>query len=143
MIRILYWLLQWTWGLVQNLIGLAVLLVNIKERHYLYHGAVVTVWRYSKANAALGMFIFVNEPPGKDARLPRYESTRIHEFGHTVQSVVLGPLYLIVIGLPSMLWCMLPVCRGYRERRGVSYYAFYPERLANYLGEKITKGKVL
>lgn len=143
MIRILYWLLQWTWGFVQNIVGLAVFLANLKGRHYLYHGAVVTVWRYSKANAALGMFIFVNEPLSERSRLAAYESTRIHEYGHTVQSVILGPLYLIVIGLPSMLWCMLPVCRGYRKRNGVSYYVFYPERWANYLGEKITKGKVV
>ena len=143
MIRILYWLLQWTWGFVQNVVGLAVFLVNLKRRHYFYHGAVVTVWRYSRANAALGMFIFVNEPLDGDSRLLQYESTRIHEYGHTVQSIILGPLYLIVIGLPSMLWCMLPVCRNYRQRNGKSYYVFYPERWANYLGEKITNGKVV
>lgn len=143
MIRILYWLLQWTWGLVQNLVGLAVFLVNIKGRHYFYHGAVVTVWNNSKANVSLGMFIFVNEPLNETSRLAKYESTRIHEYGHTVQSVILGPLYLLVVGLPSMLWCMLPGCRNYRKRSGVSYYVFYPEHWANYLGEKITKGKVV
>ncbi len=142
MTRVLYWLLQWTWGIVQNLVGLTVFLLNIRGRHYAYHGAVVTVWSYSEANAALGMFIFVNEPDGGGALLAKYEFTRVHEYGHTIQSVILGPLYLIVIGLPSMLWCMLPVCRVYRQKTGTSYYVFYPERWANYLGGKITNGKV-
>lgn len=138
-----YYVLQCTWGIVQNLVGLAVFLCDLRAKHYLFHGAVVTVWNCSKGNVALGMFIFVNEPADGRARLAEYESTRIHEFGHTIQSIILGPLYLLVIGLPSGLWCALPVCRGYRERHGVSYYRFYPERWANYLGEKITKGKVL
>lgn len=142
MIGVIYWLLQWTWGIAQNLVGLTLFFANINGHHYLYHGAVVTVWKCKRGNVSLGMFIFVNEPLDESACLARYESTRIHEYGHTVQSIILGPLYLLVIGLPSLLWCGLAPCRSYRGRRGVSYYAFYPERWANYLGEKITKGKV-
>lgn len=31
----------------------------------------------------------------------------VHEYGHTIQSMILGPLYLIVIGIPSTLWGFL------------------------------------
>lgn len=131
-IRALFWMLQWTWGIVQNVAGLAVLLLNAHGRHYLYHGAIVTVWRVKRGNMALGMFIFLNEGVS--------EYTMIHEYGHTVQSVILGPLYLLVIGLPSLLWCGLPICVNYRKRRSVSYYTFYPERWADFLGGKAKRG---
>ena len=55
-----------------------------------------------------------------------------HEYGHTVQSKILGPLYLFVIGLPSLLWAWLG--DNYRKKNKVSYYAFYTEKWANKLG---------
>lgn len=129
----LFWLLQWTWGILQNVTGLAVLLLNARGRHYLYNGAVVTVWRIRRGSMSLGMFIFLSEGAG--------ERTLVHEFGHSVQSVILGPLYLLVIGLPSLLWCGLPMFCNYRKRSGCSYYTFYPERWADWLGEKVKRGR--
>lgn len=79
------------------------------------------------------MFIFISESAMTDERR---EFTLMHEYGHTVQSCILGPLFLPVIGLPSLLWAGLPVFRRFRERRGVSYYRFYPERWANFLGKR-------
>lgn len=38
----LYRLIQCTWGLPQTLLGLIVFLTNLRDRHYHYHGAVVT-----------------------------------------------------------------------------------------------------
>lgn len=124
-------LLQWTWGIFQNLVGLVIFLVNIDRKHYWYHGAVVTEWRFKSGSMGMGMFIFLS----KNAT----EHTKIHEYGHTVQSVILGPLFLPVIGLPSLLWCGLPMMKCYRKRTGVSYYKFYPERWANYIGYKLIK----
>ena len=129
--RALYFLFQWTWGIIQNLAGLAVFLVNIRSRHFWYHGAVATEWRLKQGSMGMGMFIFLSENSS--------DKTAIHEYGHTVQSVILGPLYLIVIGLPSLLWCGLPSFKRYRKKSGMSYYAFYPERWANYLGDKFIK----
>lgn len=126
-----YWFLQWTWGLLQNLAGLAIFLVNIHRKHFRYHGAVVTEWGVKQGSMGLGMFIFLSKNASED--------TIIHEYGHTVQSVILGPLFLPVIGLPSLLWCGLPVLKRYRKRKEISYYAFYPEKSANYLGDKFTK----
>ena len=55
-----------------------------------------------------------------------------HESGHQVQSFILGPLYLLVIGLPSIVW---NVCfRKYRAKYQISYYDFYTEKWANQLG---------
>ncbi|MDR0751575.1 MAG: hypothetical protein LBF12_03175 [Christensenellaceae bacterium] len=67
--------------------------------------------------------------------------TRIHEFGHTIQSLILGPFYLLIIGIPSFVWCN---SKRFIELRktGVSYFSFYTERWANYLGEKISKERL-
>lgn len=58
-----------------------------------------------------------------------HESTRRHEFGHTRQSRMLGPLYLIIIGIPSLLWAI-----WWNPDRGCSYYIFYTEKWADRLG---------
>lgn len=52
-----------------------------------------------------------------------------HEKGHTIQSLILGPLYLIVIGLPSIIWAGLIY-----KHTNKSYCWFYTEVWANKLG---------
>ena len=96
---------------------------------------MVTKWANPGYSTGLGMFIFMSdELPADDHR-----RIRVHEYGHTVQSMILGPLFLLVIGLPSMLWAVLPVFKRYRRENRVSYYSFFPERWANHLGERVTK----
>ena len=103
----IYILIQYIWGLPQTLLGFIVLLINIKNKHYFYHGAIIT-------------------------------ERKVHEYGHTIQSLIFGPLYLIVMGIPSALWGFLPYFQNKRNN-GVSYFSFFKEKFANYLGEKVTK----
>ncbi len=63
----------------------------------------------------------------------------MHEYGHSIQSLVLGPLYFIIIGIPSALWANLG--RDFRKRNHVDYSAFYPEKYADRLGARVVKGK--
>jgi small-conductance mechanosensitive channel len=53
-----------------------------------------------------------------------------HESGHVKQSLYLGPLYLIVIGIPSILWAWSHKWIAPKK----SYYWFYTESNANKLG---------
>ncbi len=123
--RILFCLWQWTWGLPQTLVGLIVFLCNLDQPHEMYQGCIVTHWN-NGGSLGVGMFLFL----GKNAD----RQTLVHEFGHSVQSLILGPLFLPVMGIPSFLWCNLPRCRKLRREKGVSYYRFYPESTANRLG---------
>ena len=66
-----------------------------------------------------------------------YKETVKHELGHTIQSKILGPLYLIVIGIPSITYCGLR--RLFPSLRKKNYYDFYTEKSANYLSEKYIK----
>ena len=66
-----------------------------------------------------------------------YRKTVKHELGHTIQSKILGPLYLIIIGIPSITYCGLR--RLFPSLRKKNYYDFYTEKTANNLSEKYIK----
>lgn len=78
----------------------------------------------------LGCYVFV----GLNSE---YKKTVKHELGHTIQSKILGPLYLIVIGIPSITYCGLR--RIFPSLRKKNYYDFYTEKWANNLSEKHIK----
>ena len=78
----------------------------------------------------LGNYVFV----GLNSE---YRKTVKHELGHTIQSKILGPLYLIVIGIPSITYCGLR--RIFPSLRKKNYYNFYTEKWANNLSEKYIK----
>lgn len=129
--RILFWLWQWTWGFPQSLVGLIVYLCNLDKKHEVYRGCIVTYWN-QRGSLGVGMFLFLG---CEDSQV------RVHEFGHSVQSLILGPLFLPVMGIPSFLWCNIPYFRRMRKEKGVSYYRFYPESTANRLGAWATGEK--
>lgn len=125
---------QWTWGLPQTLLGAVIYLFCRKCPHDRYHGTIVTYWNQG-GSLGVGMFLFIGKTRNEDFR----KRILVHEFGHSVQSMILGPLFLIIMGIPSFLWCNLPPCEKLRKEKGVSYYSFYPEKNANWLGELVTK----
>ena len=142
----IYILIQVTWGLLQSLLGAIMFLMQFCSSHYFYHGAIVTEWSL-KSSVSLGCFIFVTKEPYfydklKDTFTKEELSSRllVHEYGHTVQSLILGPFYLIVMGIPSTLWGFLPVAQK-KRKQGVSYFSFFTEKWANRLGEMATRKK--
>ena len=120
-----------TWSLLQNLCGLIFfLLLKIAGRQSkIYKNRVVTYWKL-RSGLTLGNFIFINSLAG--------QKTLDHAYGHTLQSAMLGPLWLIVVGLPSIIWC--GAFEGYRIKTNTSYYAFYTEKWADKLG-KVERGE--
>ena len=144
---LLFAIVQLTWGLPQTVLGAIVYLFTAGCPRFRFHGTIGTVWK-QKSSVSLGLFIFVT----KDPRTPRSGSfvqeraatagadprLVVHEYGHCIQSLFLGPFYLLVIGIPSFTWMMVPALRRLRARHGISYYRFYTESLANYLGERVT-----
>ena len=68
-----------------------------------------------------------------------YSRLLVHEYGHTIQSLILGPLYLIVIGIPSTMWAFL--FEKKRKDEQIPYGAFFTEKWANRLGERVTGEK--
>ena len=114
-IKILNFIL-YIWQLPQNLLGILVKIFtkaeSIEHIHY---------WKYN-SGLSLGKYIFVN----KNAPF----NTIFHEEGHQKQSLYLGWLYLIIIGLPSIIWATLKTLGLFSN---VSYYWFYTEAWADKL----------
>ena len=145
--KILYFIWQCTWGSLQSLLGFYLFLCHIKDKHYFYHGAIITEWQ-PKSSVSLGLFVFVTKEPYFYEKLKDEYSMdelsarlRVHEYGHTIQSLILGPLYLIIIGIPSTLWGFMPSLNKKRREKQLSYFSFFTEKWANCLGEKVTKEK--
>lgn len=131
-VKALYIVMQCTWGGLQTLAGAFMFLKFIRCPHQLYHGAVYTRWSM-EGGISLGLFIFTPDS-GEDW----CRKMAVHEYGHTWQSLVLGPLYLVIVGLPSIMWARLPGCIRMRREKGIPYSAFYTEKWADSLGEKMT-----
>lgn len=126
--RILYYFLQWTSGLIQNLCGFvlySILSLTGHRKNGFFRGARLIGWKLG-SSMALGMYIFLGR---EDLKLLH------HEYGHTLQSAMLGPLYIPLIGLPSLVWAGLPAFEKMREKKGISYYSFYCEKWADMLGK--------
>lgn len=121
---------QVVWGLPQTIAGLAMYLAGGEPcRRGRFRSAFVREWKLD-AGLSMGMFIFL--PHGSK------RSLLVHEYGHTVQSLLLGPLYLPVVVLPSTLWAGIPALQRMRARTRYSYYRFYTERWANMLTARVT-----
>ena len=122
-----------TWGFPQTALGLAISRMPTVQVRGTYRGEIVASWNRPRG-MSLGLFLF----------LPHAELDRIegggdpfllqHEFGHAVQSAVLGPLYLPVVGLASAAWSNLPALQRWRTARDYDYYDFIVEKSASRLG---------
>ncbi len=135
-----YYFLQLTWGSIQNILGaitwLFLMIKNPRRRRGYFHGAIVTYWG-NDYSTGLGMFIFFGHGNARDAK-----EVMVHEYGHTLQSAILGPMFLPIIGIPSAIWCFLPIFNRWRKEGRYNYYQFYPEAWANVWGSRITHHNV-
>ena len=123
----LYRLVQCIWGFPQTLVGFIIYLKYKHSPHSFYKGSIITYW-HRGGGVSLGMFIFVENSIGRKDEITK------HEYGHTIQSLILGPFYLIVVGIPSFIWCNLPYFRNKRLKEKIPYNSFIIEKCADWLG---------
>lgn len=119
-------ILMYIWQLPQNIVGLVVRLIyNHKEAKSVSKDGI----RYYYSPAMRGG-ISLGNTVVLDARYYNDGSQTVekHEYGHTRQSLYLGPLYLLVIGLPSLIWA------AFYSGPASGYYKFCTERWADRLG---------
>ena len=91
--KFLFYLIQFTWALPQNLVGgIGYLALRKKYKHERFNNAFITYVPHDNfGGVSLGIFIFMNP----DRPADRVHDTRIHEYGHTIQSLLLGPVWLL------------------------------------------------
>ena len=119
------------WQLPQHIVGLIVKKVSKATPYTTYKDANVYFWNIS-GGLSLGKYIFVPNHNNINITEKRMQQMIKHEYGHTIQSRYLGWLYLIIIGLPSLIWA--GCFQWYRDKTGTSYYDFYTESSADFLG---------
>lgn len=117
-------ILLYIWQLPQNLVGLIVSLFYKADFKIPYGDKIVKVCKGFPGGISLGNTVIINKYPISDGW-----KTLKHEYGHTKQSLYLGPLYLIIVGLPSLLWAAI-----HKDSWKCSYYSFYTEKWADKLG---------
>lgn len=117
---IVYFIL-FIWQILQNLIGIG-FWIYFKLRgdlETIVKNKYSKVYRskYMSGGISLGSFAFVSD------NLAKKETAVRHEQGHMWDSKVMGPLYIFIVGIPSLLNAV----NGFTK----CYYDFYCEAWAN------------
>ena len=126
MIKVLWYI----WQLPQHLLGLLIILITKAEKQIIK--GLPTYWSSPKINwgVSLGNYIIVRQGEKKQ--------TIQHEHGHSLQSLKFGPLYLLIVGFPSVvfnnLWDKLFHKKWILNDRMAWYYSRWPEKQADILG---------
>ena len=121
------YILLYIWQLPQNIAGLAVLLFyKFKKSGIKKCGDGVYIVPYFCAGGvSLGNYIFILDSGNIEFAIK-------HEIGHRRQSMMLGPLYLLVVGIPSVVFNIIS---KYSYPFSKRYYQRFPENWANKLGK--------
>lgn len=116
-------LVEYVWQLPQHILALLMIKVldakksdnvyDFKSKHF--------------SSFSLGEYIFCNK------RKSFNDIDYKHEVGHSRQSLMLGPLYLIIIGIPSCIGNM--IFRNKWIRKRFDYYSLLWESWADKLGD--------
>lgn len=116
--KILAWFLLLTWGAIMSFIGLvAALILRLKGyKPTNYKGAMLFEVGYGWGGITLGFVIIVC----KD----NYESLRAHEFGHVIQNMIFGPLFVVLVAIPSLIRSQY---RTYVVNKGIKQYYELPD----------------
>ena len=118
-------IILYLWQLPQNILAIILGIFWKEEKSLMYKGVKVIVNSKFPGGISLGNYVFVHRFPSK----PESWNTVKHEWGHTRQSRIFGPLYLLIIGLPSILWAAT-----WSPKSECSYYSFWTEKWADKLG---------
>ena len=120
----------WTWCLPQTLVGLILKLIFRGKKMTMNSkilGKTIEYYSYKcdLGSISLGKYLLISD------RNKYSPYTIKHEYGHQIQSFILGPLYLLLVVLPSLIWA--GCFKNYRIKHNVGYYDVYPEKWANKL----------
>ena len=111
--------------IIQNTIGWIEFKVNKLEINQKFKNSNIIYIDYFDSHV-LGKWIFINRSTD-DSSILR------HEYGHRIQSYILGPLYLLIIYLPSYIHYKI---YSVFNDEWDTYYQFYTEIIANFLSKK-------
>ena len=128
------------WELPQNLLGFVIFaFLRIKKSVlHIQLGKGRFFIETLRTGVSLGCLVFWTRSGN---RFPYLENDcRMHEYGHARQSVMLGPFYLFVIGIPSVSRVLFRKWYSWKfGQNWKNYYNGFPENWADQLGGVIKK----
>ena len=123
------------WELPQNVLGaldLAATVALRRVRRVRWERERLFVEVRGAGAVSLGLFVFWSRDDTPYVRIT--SANKEHEYGHSLQSRLLGPLYLPLVGLPSSARVVYAVLyRKLTGRRWDDYFRGYPEDWADRL----------
>ena len=135
--RFLYYFLNFTWGIVMTFMGLLITLVLLisgkkpKKHERVWYFEVGEYW----GGVNFGVMFLAGKDPSK--------GLKSHEYGHSFQNAIFGPLFPLLIGIPSMIryWYREIIWRTNREkyRELPKYDDIWFEGSATDIGKKYTE----
>lgn len=128
----------WIWQLPQNLLGLILLLVYRPDKKLVAdNGNIVYFSTSMPGGISLGKYSIISKyyirSHMTDKAILDLDVTRHEALGHGTQSRYLGPLYLPVVGLQSIIWAWIYPCKAFPYSKN-GYYRFWTESWADKLG---------
>ena len=127
------------WQLPQHIIAYVIMLVNRKSIKPMVNKDGILYYLVDHlfdCGISLGNYIFLDVDGNYN-----YITVR-HEHGHQIQSLILGPLYLIVIGLPSIIGNIVFRIKDKYFKKYYDPYSYYKqpwEAWADKLGGVVRK----
>lgn len=117
-------ILLWIWQFPQHIVGLLILLFIKGESKHKFDGITYYYYDHFPGGISLGNYMILGD---------KWSQSIKHEYGHTLQSRILGPLYLPTVGLCSITWAGLYGSVIKETNNG--YYKFWTEKWADKLGK--------
>lgn len=125
--KIIIKILRWIWEFPQCLLGFILTKIYKVELKEYYNNIAIYAGNFP-SGISLGLYILLSNYSYK------YNTNfgKEHEYGHTIQSKILGWLYLPTVGLVSSMWNILRFI--FPKLSNIDYYSIWPENWADKLG---------
>jgi hypothetical protein len=126
-------MIKYLYQLPQNLLGLILIVLFRGKKLQDYNDKKVYLVK-GYFIISLGDYILISKRwyNSWDVYSPWVDRFLAHEYGHCRQSEILGPLYLIIVGIPSFIFNQIS---QHNRKFAVNYYNRFPENWADKLGK--------
>lgn len=131
----IFFIIQWTWGIILNIIGLFVAIGMICTRHRPYWCGPYIYFRtkWDFGGVEFGMFFIIGE---------QCDSIACHEMGHSIQNMIFGPICCF-LSLGSMIRYWYREFKYHKKSLNppTSYNSWWYEGVATKWGTKFFNNK--
>ena len=146
---IMFWVVSLTWGCIMTSVGLIITLalnivklickifrVNLPIKTHLNGCSFITEVGGNWGGLELGAFALCGNYSKTSPNW--FKHTRYHEFGHAIQHLFLGPLFIFVVAIPSAsrYWYQRIMSKKGKKFPVGWYDSIWFERTANIWGTK-------